>query len=117
MIKRLLMAFTLCLASFSSIAGGWTNWAVPTRLDVERGNGVMVYGNFGNPSQCTNQGRVYIPINHPQYDKIYALLLSAFTANKEALLYSNSCGSVSWFANDSVTFNIVSVSGAVNIRS
>lgn len=116
MIKKALVAITLCLASFSSLAGGWTNWAVPTRLDVERGNGVMIYGNFGNPSQCTNEGRVYIPVSHPQYDKVYALLLAAFTANKQVLLYSHSCDSVLWYTNESVTYNIVG-HGAVNIRS
>jgi hypothetical protein len=110
-----LIAVIFLLASTSAFAGGWSNWASPTQVDMERGNGIMVYGNFGNPSECTVANRFYVPKSHPEYDKIYGVILAAFTAQKQLLLYSHTCNSVGWYSTSAVTYNIVT-SGAVNIK-
>ena len=44
MPRVFLMTFTHAVK-----AGSWTQAAEPSRIDIERGNGVMVYGTFGNP--------------------------------------------------------------------
>lgn len=72
----------LLLTSGSCFANAWSNWAVPVQIDVERGNGFMIYGAFGNPNSCTNADRLYVHVSHPQYTKIYALVMTAFTAGK-----------------------------------
>ena len=77
--------FTLLSSLFLSmpiLSGAFSNAAVPTRIDIERGNRLKVYGNFGNPMNCTNEGRFFIQKTHPQYSEIYSTILAAFTANK-----------------------------------
>ena len=112
---KLYMSLVLLLFSTTSIAGGWSHWASPTQVDVERGNGIMVYGAFGNPSECGLSDRFYIPKTHPEYDKIYAVVLTAFTAQKELRVYSHNCGKVGWYTANATAFNFVG-DGAVYIR-
>lgn len=114
-MKKVLLASLLLLGSLEVSAGAWSDWAVPTRVDIERGNGVMVYGNFGNKGSCTVSNRVYIPATHPEFDKVYALLLAGFTANKEVQLYVENCQPVGWYAKPETTYNWT-VRAAVNIR-
>lgn len=42
----------------------------------------MVYGNFGNPMNCTNEGRFFNQKTHPQYSEIYSTILAAFTTKR-----------------------------------
>lgn len=102
---RLISIFALSLVSVTSFAGAFSNWAVPTRVDLERGNGVMVYGEFGNVGDCVITNRVYIPNSHPEYDNAYAMVLAAFTAGKEVNFYIDQCLSVGWYTQASNTFN------------
>lgn len=102
--------------AYNAFAGGYGTWTVPTRIDVERGNGFMVYGNFGNPNNCTNSSRFYVPVTHPQYDKMYSLVLTAFTSNKQISPYFHKCSAVTWYSLPSVTYNWVS-SGSIGIRN
>lgn len=102
---RLISIIALSLVSVPSYAGAFSNWAVPTRIDLERGNGVLVYGEFGNAGDCVITNKVYIPESHPQYDKAYAMVLAAFTAGKEVVFYIDQCLPVGWYAQASNTFN------------
>lgn len=54
----------------------------------------MVYGNFGNPMNCTNEGRFFNQKTHPQYSEIYSTILAAFTTKKRIKLYAHSRKSV-----------------------
>jgi hypothetical protein len=114
-MRKILIMIALTMLSSVSEAGSWSDWAVPTRIDVERGNGVMIWGTFGNNGNCSFSNRVYVPETHPQYDKVYALVLSAFTANKEVLFYIDDCQPVTWYAVKEKTFNWATRNG-VNIR-
>ena len=114
-MKRLLVLI-LMLAPGISFAGGWTSWATPTQIDIERGNGVMIYGAFGNASQCTLADRIYVASDHPEFEKIYSLALTAFTAGYQLRAYSHKCGAVTWYAAPTTEFNLITKDAAVNIR-
>ena len=101
----------------ASHAAGWSNWGVPTRIDVERGNGIMIWGDFGNPNGCTVSDAIYVHVSHFQYDRIYAMALTAFTSGKELIFHSNQCDPVTWYSVPSTTYNYVTSSDSVNIRN
>lgn len=113
MKKVLLVA--LLFVSLPALSGAFSSAAVPTRVDIERGNGFMVYGNFGNPMNCTKENRFFIQKTHPQYSEIYSTVLAAFTAQKKILLYSHTCTPVGWYSRPEVTYNTVTPSGTVYI--
>ncbi|UTZ37245.1 hypothetical protein HB763_11385 [Vibrio campbellii] len=106
---------SLLFLSMPVLSGAFSNAAVPTRIDIERGNGFMVYGNFGNPMNCTNEGRFFIQKTHPQYSEIYSTILAAFTANKKIKLYSSSCQPAGWYSKPEFTYNTVTPNGTVYI--
>ncbi|KAF7763152.1 hypothetical protein PUND_b0490 [Pseudoalteromonas undina] len=110
MLCVFLMSFTHAVK-----AGNWTKAAEPSRIDIERGNGVMVYGTFGNPGACSTSNKVFIEKSHPQYDKIYAAVLTAFTSNKKITIYIHECKPVTWYAVKETTFNTLTSAGAINI--
>lgn len=112
---RFVIIFLLMFSSLS-YAGGWSNRAIPTRIDVVPGKGIMVYGNFGNPANCTNTIRFFVPKEHAEYDKVHATILAAFMAGKKIDLYAHTCKPVGWYSSDSVTYNTVNW-GAVNISN
>lgn len=111
------MLVLLSLSSVNAFAGGWSEAAVPSRIDIERGNGVMVYGEFGNAGACTILNRFYLKKDHPQYDQAYAAILAAFSSGKKVQVYIHGCEPVTWYANTATTFNIVTTSGAINIMN
>ena len=114
-MKYLIPIFTVFM-SFAVSAGGRTNWAVPTQIDVERGSGIMVYGEFGNPNQCSVSNRFYIKIEHPQYDKIYSAVLAAFSSGDKIRVYSHACEPVTWYSVISTTYNVLNNSGDFSIK-
>ncbi len=113
-MKRLIFASMMLMSGIAS-AGGWSNLAVPTGIDVERGNGFMIYGDFGNAGACTTTNRIYIKIDHPQYNALYATALAAFAGKYKIQAYVQACESVGWYASPSVTFNIINSGSALNI--
>ena len=106
---------SLLFLSMPALSGAFSNVAVPTRVDIERGNGFMVYGNFGNPMNCTYGERFFIQKTHPQYSEIYSTILAAFTANKKIKLYSSSCQPATWYSKPEFTYNTVTSNGTVYI--
>lgn len=107
----------LVFFSTASFAAGWTNMATPTRIDVERGNGFMVYGSFGNAGTCTVVDRFYVQISHPQYKEIYSAVLAAFTAGKKVQAYIDGCNPVTWYSAASTTFNTLGPSSVLNLAN
>ena len=107
----------LTLISTASVAGGWSNMATPTRVDIERGNGFMVYGRFGNAGTCTITDRFYVQKSHPQYKEIYSTVLAAFMSGKKVQAYIHSCNPVGWYSVASTTYNTLGPSGALNIAN
>lgn len=105
----LLMIPGLCLAD------GWTNWAKPTQVDIDRGNGIMVYGNYGNPSECVAPKMIYIPSSHPAYEHVYEVVTKAFSNVREIRMYTNGCGTVNYYTSTEDYFNFAR-EGGVGIR-
>lgn len=113
---KLAFSTALLAISSSSLAGGWTGWGVPVRVDVVRNEGVMVYGSFGNPGGCTVSDQFFVAFNHPQYNQIYATLMTALVAGRSVMAYADSCSPETWYSVSSVTYNSVDASSALNIQ-
>lgn len=111
------LLITLVLLSPLSYAGGFTQFATPTKIDIERGGGFMVYGAFGNPGGCTVPDRLYVKKDHSQYDKIYATVLAAFMSGKRVQAYAHSCAPVGWYSVESTTYNTLDPWGVLNITN
>jgi hypothetical protein len=113
-MKVLLGVLLLCISS-AAAAGGWTSFATPSQIDVERGNGFMIYGSFGNAAGCVVADKVYVKISHPQYKEIYSAALTAFTAGKKIKMHIASCEPVTWYSATATTYNILGAGGALMI--
>ncbi len=111
-----LFAFcSLLLASSAALAQGFTAAAVPTRIDVERGDGFHIVGAFGNVGGCTFENQLFIKIDHPQYKQIYAAALAAFAGKYKISAYVHGCETVAWYSGPPNTFNIVHAYSALAI--
>lgn len=97
-------------------SGGWSQWAVPERIDIETERGFMVYGGFGNPSGCSRADQFYVDIHNKQYKEIYALVLAAISAKKMLQVHTRDCQALTWFSNGNVTYNIFRSTGGINLK-
>src|SRR6185437_5924939 len=88
-----LLALAACGPCF---AAGFTQWAVPRRVDVVRNEGIMVYGSFGNANGCTVADQIFVPMGHAQYNQIYSLLLTAMASGLQVQAYSDQCARQDW---------------------
>ena len=116
---KLIAAFVFLfgLSSVNVYAGAWSQSAVPSRIDIERAGGVMVYGEFGNAGNCSVSNRFYLKTDHPQYAQAYSAILAAFSSGKKVQVYVNTCGALTWYASTSTTFNIVTAAGVVHVMN
>jgi len=108
-----ILALFVCCTSY---AAGWTQFAVPTQVDIERGNGLMIYSSFGDPGDCVVDDRVYVRSTHPQYKEIYSAVLTAFSAGKQLQFYIHSCDTVIWYSAAPTNYNIMGTGGALNMK-
>lgn len=115
-MKNIIMTAILVCVSSNSYSAAWSNWAIPTQIDVERGGGFMVYGAFGNPNGCSVGDRFYVAREHPQYQEIYSSILAAFSSEKEVRVHIRDCEAVSWYATSETNFNVLKATGSVSIR-
>ena len=113
---KVIVLIGLLLASFTSYAGARTNWAVPTQINIVRGEGVMVYGDFGNPNNCTKADLFFIKSDHPSFDRIYSTLMTAYLAKKEVKAYIHECQPVLWYSVVETTYNTLTLSGDFQIK-
>ena len=112
---RKLLLVLLVSTSAPAVAEGWSQWAVPTRIDIERAGGFMIYGDFGNAGACSDAGRIYVKAEHPQYKQIYATALAAFTGKYRISAYIQACDPVAWYSIPSYTYNVVDPAAVLNI--
>ena len=113
---RYLLALLIFVSSLS-YAGGSTTTAIPTRVDIDRGYGFMVYGIFGNVGECTVVNRFYVQNTHPQYDKIYSTVLAAFMSGKKVQAYIHSCAPVAWYSVETITYNTMGPAGTLYLMN
>ena len=91
---------TLLLMFFSTltIAGDWTAYDTDsgniTKINVVAGQGVLIYGKLGDPSNCGMANYLWVPKVHEQYEAFYSMLMSAYMAGSKIHAYSEGCSVV-----------------------
>jgi hypothetical protein len=115
-VAKLALPVALIAMNSTCLAGGWTAWAVPTRVDIVRTEGFMVFGSFGNPGGCTVSDQFFVAINHPQYNQIYATLMTAMATGRQIMAYSIECDPETWYSVSTTTYNTVTAGSAVNMQ-
>ncbi len=113
-IMKYITLLFIFISSYST-AAGWATAAVPTRVDVVRDDGFMIYGAFGNAGGCTIENRVLVQKSHPQYSEIYSLALAAVMAEKRVQPHISGCKTNGWYVTSEKTFNIMAPSDALNV--
>jgi hypothetical protein len=111
---RILVLLIVFLSPLS-FAGSWSDVAVPTGIDIERGNGFLVRGDFGNNGGCTQADSVYVQANHPQYKEIYSAAVAAYMAGKKIQLYINDCITRGWYVTADKTFSTLTGGGTFKL--
>ena len=102
--------FVVCIALLTTLltpglyASGFATSVKPVKIEVVRGQGVMVFGEFGNPNNCTAATGFWIKIEHPQYEEMYSMALTAMTAGMRLQPYLRECDSIGWYGG---TWNTV----------
>ncbi len=112
-MKKMLLLL-LVSASFPILASGWTNTAKVDDIEIIRGQGFQIRGDFGNPSQCSAENTLFVSKNHVQYDQLLSLALTAFTSGKKLKIFSHSCISYGWHGG---THNQLTDSGSMYIKN
>ena len=101
-MKFLLWVTSLCLLLISTFtnAGAYSNWAVPTTVELV-GGGVLIHGQFGDPNSCGKANFIHVSRTDERYDSVLSLALAALMGQKELRLYSSSCVGVGfhWSGN------------------
>lgn len=118
-MNRLVTASILVLALLGATAvyaAGYTTLAVPTRIDVVRSDGLMIFGSFGNPNGCQVPDVVFVPSSVPQYSQIYAALLSAHFTGASVQLYVAECDAESWYSNSTYNTMVTGVGTAIIVQ-
>ena len=98
-MKKYIAAVIFALSASQAFAG-WTDSAVPSRVDLDRGNGFMVWGDFGNPNSCQNGDQFYVNKDHPQYKEIYSMVLTAIVSGRMVKAYITSCEQALWYSSN-----------------
>lgn len=112
--KALIVAALLSVSVPANAAGGWTNYAVPTKVEIVRNEGFMIFGEFGNPGStpCTSANGVWVARTHSEYTEILSSALAAVAGQLKLRIYAHNCATVSWHGTD---YNQLTSSGAMFI--
>ncbi|ACA85758.1 hypothetical protein Swoo_1470 [Shewanella woodyi ATCC 51908] len=92
-VLKCLLRVTLLSLLFSSTfanAGAYSNWAVPTNVELV-GGGVLIHGQFGDPNNCGKANFIYVSHSDIRFDSVFSMALAALMGQKELRLYSSSC--------------------------
>lgn len=93
----------LTFGSTSAFAGGFLNPPQKITYVAFQTNGLLLYADsWPNPNGCTTRAAVMLLKTDPNYDKAFALLLTAYASGKEVSGYSDGCA-----AHDAQTFNTI----------
>ena len=102
----------LLLPATTAEASGWATPGHVQKIEVVRGDGLVVFGNFDNVNNCTATTGFWVKFDHPQYDEIYALMLTAMTAQLRVQPHLRGCEAIGWHAG---TWNVVTGTSAVHL--
>ncbi len=106
-MKAICLGLLLTLTSAVAFAGGHAVAAVPTKIDLVRGEGFMLAGAFGNAGGCVVSNHLFVKGDHPQYKLMYAAALAAYAGKQKITAYVHGCEPVLWYSEAVTTYNIV----------
>ena len=72
-------------------AAGWISPRVIDKLAFNSGGLFMYAENWPNPSSCTHTDAIVLLDTDRNYDKAYALILTAYASGKTVQGYSDGC--------------------------
>ncbi len=81
MNKKLIFLMLVCM-SFNVTAAGYSQWAVPTTVEIVSG-GVLINGDFGDPNSCGKADYIFVKQQSATYESILSMSLSALHAKKK----------------------------------
>lgn len=88
--QKFLMFMPLVLAG-ASHAGGVLTQNQLTQVAFQTGGFFLYAPAWSNPNGCTNSDAIVLLSTDPNYDKAYALLLSAYMSGRLVSGYSDGC--------------------------
>ncbi len=99
--------FIVLMSSANAFAGGWTNSGSVEFVELVRGQGFLVKGDFGSGIGCVNAAADYlwVAIDHPQYDQLYSTVLAGYMAGKKIRAYAHTCTEIGWHGGSYSTLN------------
>ncbi len=113
-MKRYFFIILVSILPSEFLAGGWTKKAALEDIEIIRNQGFQIKGEFGNPSNCTVSNTIFVSVEHPQYQHLLAVSLSAFMGNKKLYIYSHSCIEYGWHGG---SYNQLTNAGSMYIKN
>lgn len=88
--KTTAVCFVSLLFPFSALASGWTGYGKISELNQQPSGqaDVVIIGSFpGNPTSCAVTDRFLLDVTSAREERMFAMLLAAFTAGREVRLF------------------------------
>lgn len=102
-MKNIILSLVLSISCISMAqAGAMLNTNVITRVGFYSGGFYIFANNWNNANNCDNASAVVLKTTDTNYDKAYALLLTAYTTGKSVKGFSDEC-----ISHDGVTYNTI----------
>ncbi|MEO9601263.1 hypothetical protein [Parasphingorhabdus sp.] len=104
----------MSIPSTASAAGGWTNDVIPTKVEIVRNQGFLIFGAFGNlgSTPCATGDPVWVANTHSEYTELLSSALTAVAGQLKLRIYAHNCATVSWHGTD---YNQLTSSGAMYV--
>ena len=90
------------LSIVSHAQAGYSNWAIPEQIEYVN-DGILVTGNFGNPSNCSDSNYLFISrtaTGEEPFKVMTSMVLAALTSKREIKMHTTRCFSVSYHAKE-----------------
>ena len=88
--KKTVFCFVSLVLPFSAVASGWTGYGKITELNQQPSGqvDVVITGDFpGNPTSCAVTDRFLFDVSSARDERMFSMLLAAFTADREVRLF------------------------------
>ena len=102
LVKTILTLSLASMVSSYSYAAGPLSTSKITSVSFNEAGFFLSAKDWPNPNKCTKSTAVVLKATDQNYDKAYALLLMAYTANKKVQGYSDGC-----VTHDGQTYNSI----------
>ena len=114
-ILRACWIFIVFIFPINALAAAYTPWAAVSQIE-RVGNGVLIYGAFGDANSCGEPDVIYYPSTHDDYDVVLSMALTALTADREMRFYVSSCTAISFHWGVNPVINQAHNGQAIYIR-